>query len=266
MVGAALERLPTAPAGEDEVDRGQHPLFLQLGHDVEEVIRGQGPEAVDPIGRLLLLRGFRPGPLLDAAVGPEEGVEAVLDREPEAQLDRPPVGVDGIDVTPVLGHPVGQLAVVPDRGRQPDQLDVRRRLDDDLLPDRAAREVVDVVDLVEDHVAHVAEPVGVLVDHVAEDLGRHHHDRSRVVDVVLAGHQADRFLAMDLLEVAELLVAERFQRRRVDNLNALREGPEDGVLGDHRLAARGGRTDENARAGVELVDRLLLEGVQGPGQ
>ena len=93
----------------------------------------------------------------------------------------------------------------------------RGRLDDDLLPHRAPRVVVDVVDLVEDDVAHRVEPRGLVVEDVAEDLGGHHHQRRAVVDGVLAGDQADVGRAVALGEVVELLVGERLQRRGVDD-------------------------------------------------
>jgi len=80
VVGAALEGLPAAAAGEDEVDRRQHPLLLQLGDHVEQVVGGKGSEAVDAVGRLLLGRGLGPGLLVDSAVRSEERVKAVLDR------------------------------------------------------------------------------------------------------------------------------------------------------------------------------------------
>src|SRR5207245_10785361 len=98
---------------------------------------------------------------------------------------------------------------------------------------------------------------------VAQDLGGHDHDRRAVVDRVFAGYEADRLLAVGADEVVELLVAERLEGRRVQDLGPVHQRPEDGLLGDDRLAARGGGADENSAApAFELVDRLALEGVQ----
>src|SRR5207248_6913895 len=208
-----------------------------------------------------------PRPLVDAAIALEKGVEAVVDRQPHLQLDRADVVEDRLHASAVLGHPLRDLAVVADRGRQSDELDGARRLDDDLLPHRAAREVVEVVDLVQDHVAHQVEAAGIFVDQVAEDLGRHPYYRGVVVDRVLAGDEPHGGIAVRAHEVVVLLVAERFERGRVQDLGPLLEGAEDGVLGDDGLAARGGRADEHASAPtVELLDRRALEGVEAKRQ
>jgi len=83
---------------------------------------------------------------------------------------------------------------------------VRRRLDDDLLPDGAAREVIDVVDFVEDDVADLLQPLRVLINKVAQDLRRHDDDWSAGVDGVLAGDEANVTLAMETLVVTVFLV------------------------------------------------------------
>src|SRR5207245_5964523 len=77
----------------------------------------------------------------------------VAHRQPEAELDREAGDADGGDVTALLRHPIGDFLKVADGGRQTDELDVGRCLDDDLFPDGAARKVVDVVNLVEDDIA-----------------------------------------------------------------------------------------------------------------
>ncbi len=56
------------------------------------------------------------------------------------------------------------LAMVADK---PDQLDVAGGVDDDLLPHRPPRPVLEVVDLVEDHHPEPIEVLGPGVDHVA---------------------------------------------------------------------------------------------------
>ena len=263
MVRASLQRLAAAAPREDEVDRRKHVGALQFVDHVQQVVRRQVAVAPDAIRGLLFLRGFRPRALVDPAVHLEERQEAVVDREPHLQLDWPPVVEDGLHSAAVLGHPLSDLAVVADGGRQSDELDAQRSLDDDLLPHRAAREIVDVVDLVEDDVAHRIESLQVFVDEVAQDLGGHHDHRRLVVDGVLAGDQPDSRLAVLAHEVVELLVAQRLQRRGVDDLLALAQRAEDRVLGHDRLAARRRRADQHAAASaVELFDRLALKRIE----
>ena len=134
VVGASLQCLAAAAPGEDEVDRRQHLEAAQLLDHVQQVVGGQPAVAADPIRGFLFLCRLAPGPLVDAAVRLEEGIEPVVDREPHLQLDRADVVEDRLHPAAVLCHPCGDLAEVADRGRQADQLDRQRRLDDDLLP------------------------------------------------------------------------------------------------------------------------------------
>ena len=119
------------------------------------------------------------------------------------------------------------------------------------------------MDLVEDHVIDEVKSLGVLVDEVAQDLGRHHDHRCVVVDGVLTRDQADPALTVLAHEVVVLLVAERLERGRVDDLRAFAQRPEDGVLGHHGLAAGRRGADEHATSrSVQLVDRLALERIE----
>ena len=111
-----------------------------------------------------------------------------------------------------------------------------RCLNDDLLPDRPARKIIDVVNLVEDDVADAVQPLGILVNQVAEDFGRHDYHRGQRVDGVFAGHEADVPLSMLAPVVAELLVGERLQRGRVDRARVGLQRPQNRVVGDHGLA------------------------------
>ena len=52
--------------------------------------------------------------------------------------------------------------------------------------------VLEVVHLVEHDAAQAVERAATGVDHVAQHLGGHHHDRRVAVDRVVAGQQADR--------------------------------------------------------------------------
>ncbi|NIR37819.1 MAG: hypothetical protein GWN79_12700, partial [Actinobacteria bacterium] len=73
------------------------------------------------------------------------------------QLD----GTDGLDhhggVAPDALEPPSDLCGVGDGGREAHESDMIREVDDDLLPDRSAVGVLEVVDLVEDHHREVVE-------------------------------------------------------------------------------------------------------------
>ena len=192
----------------------------------------------------------------ETVVGPVVDEVAVVEADRAAQLDdRRRRAADGLD-------PRRQLGRVADRRRQADQPDVRREVDDDLLPHRAAVGVLQEVHLVEHDETEVVERRRAGVDHVAQHLGRHHDDRGVAVDGVVAGQQADPAGAVALAEVAELLVGERLQRCRVERPPAVPAGRLDAVLGDHRLAAAGRRGDDDVVSGVERVERLELEVVE----
>ena len=187
----------------------------------------------------------------------------VVDRQPHLQLDRPDVVEHGFHAAAVFGHPVGNLFVVADRCGEADELDRAWRLDDDLLPDRSAWEVVDVVDLVEDDVADQVQALGVLVDQVAQDLGRHHDDGRVVIDGVLTRDEADLGFAVLAHEVVVFLIAQGFERCCVQSLFAILQGSEDRVLGDHSLAARRRCADQHAAStSLQLVNRLSLERIE----
>ena len=263
MVRAALERLAAAAPREDEVDRRQHVQPLQLVDHMQQVVGGQAAVPADAVRGLLLLRAFGPRALIDAAVLFEEREEAVVYGQPHLQLDRPDVVEHSLHAAAVLGHPVGDLAVVSDGGRQADELDRQRCLDDDLLPHGSAWEVVDVVDLVEHDVTDEVEARRILVDEVAQDLRGHHHHGGVIVDGVLARDQSDRGFAVGADEVVKLLVAQRLERRGVKDLRSLVQGAKDGVLGDDRLAARrGGAHQDASPATIQLLDGLALECVE----
>ena len=140
------------------------------------------------------------------------------------------------------------------------------RLDDDLLPDSATRKVVDIVHLVEDHIADTMEPLRIFVDQVSQNLRGHDDDRGHRVDRVFAGDQPDIAIAVQSAIVSILLIGERFQGRGVDRARIRLERAENGIVGDHRLARAGGGRDEHPMMGLELFDRLHLKRIQRPGQ
>ena len=111
----------------------------------------------------------------------------------------------------------------------------------------------------------VVEALRAAVDHVAQHLGGHHDDRRVTVDRVVAGQQPDLDLAVELDEVAVLLVRQRLDRRRVERPRATSSGELDAVLGDDRLAAPGRCRDDDVPPVVEGVERLELEPIEREG-
>lgn len=69
---------------------------------------------------------------------------------------------------------------------------------------------------VEDHELDIADEVGTLVEHAPQDLRRHDEARGLRVDLHIAREDAYGGRREGLLEVAELLVRQRFDGRRVD--------------------------------------------------
>ena len=192
----------------------------------------------------------------------ETVVGAIADEVEVVETHRTPLLDHGIGRSAHGPDPLGQLPRVADGRRQADELHVPRQVDDDLLPHRTAIRVLEEVHLVEDHDAESVEALLASVDHVAQHLGRHHDDRRVTVDRVVAGEQPDLRLAVELDEVAVLLVRKRLDRCRVERPRATSSGELDAVLGDDRLAAAGRCGDDDVAAVVERVERLELEAVE----
>ena len=266
MDRAACQRLAAAAPRKDEVDRRQEfaaPKTLDHGEQV--VLRRPSQLGEPVVGRCLRL-----GPLArltwDATLLVEQGIELVAHREPDPKLHRTLGDAHGGDVAALEAHPVRDFLEVADGRGEADELDVRRRLDDDLLPDRAAREVIDVMDFVEDDVADLLQSLRVLINKVAQDLRRHDDDRGPGVEGVLAGDEANVTLAMEPLVVAILLVGQRFQRRRINRARVGLEAAKDGVIGDDGLAGARGCGNQHALVRLQLFDSLHLKGIERPGQ
>eukprot|EP00327_Prymnesium_parvum_P037741 CAMPEP_0195632606 /NCGR_PEP_ID=MMETSP0815-20121206/21690_1 /TAXON_ID=97485 /ORGANISM="Prymnesium parvum, Strain Texoma1" /LENGTH=149 /DNA_ID=CAMNT_0040774189 /DNA_START=110 /DNA_END=556 /DNA_ORIENTATION=- len=120
--------------------------------------------------------------------------------------------------------------------------DVGWREDAALLPHRASRGVVHVVELVEDDRRDIRQPRRsvLLEQHVAEDFGGHHQNLRVAADRHVAREQAHPFAPELPLEVAELLVGERLERRGVDDDTPPAEREVAGQL-THDGLARAGR-------------------------
>ena len=169
-------------------------------------------------------------------------------------------------VAPEGRDPVAELLGVGDRGRQGHHTDGRRQVDQHLLPDGAAVRVLEVVDLVHHDREQTRERRRPFVEHVPEHFGGHDDDRRFGVDRVVSREQPDRACAVLGHEIAELLVGQGLQRRRVEGLAAAIERPLDRELGDDGLAGAGRRRDQHRRSSIHRVDRITLEPVQLEGE
>ena len=158
--------------------------------------------------------------------------------------------------------PLPELLGVAHGRRQADHRDGEREVDQDLLPHGAAIRVLEVVHLVHHDVGEALEGVAPLVEHVAQDLRGHDHHRGFGVDRVVAGEEAHAARPVPSHEVAELLIRQRLQRRRVEGLGALLQRALYGVLGDDRLPGAGRRRDQHGLTPVEGLDGLALELVE----
>ena len=165
-VEALLDRLVAAGAGEHEHDRGQHPL---VGEPLDHLgaPRLVAAAAGAPVRRASA-RGRRAGRPTGfgrqlAVVVDERRQEVQLLGAPLAdhvevhELDRPALLDDRLGLAAHGLHPRRDLLGVRDGGRQRDDRDLGREVDDHLLPHRAAGRVLEVVHLVEHGVAQAVE-------------------------------------------------------------------------------------------------------------
>ena len=218
------------------------------------------PGLVDPlvIARQAHQLGVdRLAPLVD-----EQVVQAPVSDHVLPQGHRPVLLDHDVGVAAHLGQPGPELLGVADGGRQGDHADVLGEVDDDLLPHRPALPVGEVVDLVHDHELQAGERVRAGVEHVAQDLGGHHHHRGIAVDRVVPGEQPDPLRSVALDQVVVLLVGQGLDRRRVEALRGPLDGQVDRELPHDGLAGAGGGSDQDAAPGQDARAGLLLEGVQ----
>ena len=92
------------------------------------------------------------------------------------------------------------------------------------------------MNLVQDDDGHISQGSAVGVDHVAENLGGHDHDRRFTVDHVVSGEETHRSRSVLLDEVPVLLIGEGFDRCGVEGAPAPPQSEMHRRLGDHRLA------------------------------
>ena len=178
------------------------------------------------------------------------------------QRDGTALGDHQLSVAADGGYPGREILDIGDRGGQSDDADLPGKMDDDLLPDRAAEPVGEVMDLVEYDEPQRVERGRMLVEHVAQYLGRHDDDVGLGVDRDVARQQPDAVGAVNGGQVMVLLVAQRLDRRGVERLDITLAGQIHREVGHHGLAcARRGR-DEHVLPPLQRVYRVLLEIVQ----
>ena len=170
-------------------------------------------------------------------------------------------GLDELGTAPSLTDPGCEVLGVGDGRREADELGVPRGVDDDLLPHRASESILEVVHLVEDHEAQVCQRIDVCIDHVAEDLGGHHDDRSIAVDHVVPSQQTDQVGTVLVHEIAELLVGQRLDGRGVEDPLPAFQRQMNRHLGDQGLSRPGGCRDDHVASGFDRLGGIPLEGI-----
>ena len=135
-------------------------------------------------------------------------------------------------------------------------------MDDDLFPDRSTEPVCEIVDFIEDDIAERVKRSGMLVEHVTQDFGGHHHDVRLGIDGGVAGEQPDPVGAIDIDQIMVFLVAQRFDRRGVERFDVVFLREEHGEVRDNGLAGTGGCGHEHIAVGFEGFVRLCLEIIQ----
>ena len=159
--------------------------------------------------------------------------------------------------------PFTELLGVGDGRGQTDDADRSREMDQYLFPDGAPVRILQVVDLVHHNPLEPVKRVAPLIQHVPEHLGGHHHDRCLSVDRVVPGQQSDLLGSVRRDEIAELLVGQGFQRRRVETLAPGGDRVLDRELRNYGLARPRGRRDEDRSPFVQRLDRSKLEPIEG---
>ena len=235
----------TRPPPKQEVDHRQHLVLAQDPQDIPrawQLLRaGTAPHSHWP-GRPRLAtnaQGFvkpsgrvyqRPDPVI-------MDVQVVNRNRPRRMFHQDRLAMDTPD-------PAGNLGSVRNGGREANQLDVRRTIQDCLFPSRAPVRVGKEVDLVKDHHGGVAERLRAPQHHVAEDFGGHHKDVTRGILGDIAGQQANG-IPVRRPPVVELLVRKRLDWRRVDRPHALASRKFNAELGNHRLARARRRSNQH---------------------
>ncbi|CAI8169321.1 MAG: Uncharacterised protein [Synechococcus sp. CC9902] len=235
-------RLIAASATENEINGRKH---VPLGHLCHHKTDRWGFRLRRPRRATFALLSFGGAP--DLAVGMQTGsgliqqwMQTLGAAEAELQRHRSEVAHHQRGGPVHFLDPVGELPGVGDSGGEGQQLNRRRAVNDGLLPDRAPLGVIHVVALVKHHRLNIGERIITFirfgVEHVAKDLGGHHHDRGLAIHTQITGHQTDVLVSELLSEIPQLLVGEGLQRSCVEDLLAMGQGAINGVLTHERLA------------------------------
>ena len=162
-----------------------------------------------------------------------------------------------------LIQPLAELFGVTHRRRQTDQLDRLGQPEDDLLPDRTAETVGEIVHLIHHHVRQPGQHVRTGVDHVAKYLGRHHDQLRLWVHRRIAGQQAHPIGPVPGHQVVVLLVAQRLDGCGVEALGSARQRQPAGELPHHRLTGTSWGGHQHTLAVGQLPTSHHLEIVEG---
>src|SRR5579885_1115591 len=171
--------------------------------------------------------------------------------------------------------PLGKVWRVADSGGEANKLDVSGRADDGLFPDGAALNIAKVVQFVENDKADIGQfgwditgifellHPALFQQHIAIDFGGHDDNRRAAALDNIARHQADGLVAIQVAQVAILLIGERLERRGIDDaLAALLRQP-DREFGHQRLARPGRRGHQHRLPVRQNFHSIQLKWVKG---
>ena len=178
------------------------------------------------------------------------------------QRDRAALGNDHFRTPPHLLYPRTKLFDVRNGRAQRNELHASRQVNNDLFPHGPSHSIREVVDLIHHDIAERMKSRRIGVHHVAKDLGRHHDDLGFRIDVYVARHKSDRFVPKPLHKLLVLLIAQGLDRSRIEDLDAVRHGPVNGILADDGFASARGSGNENRASSVERVHGAQLERIE----
>ena len=117
--------------------------------------------------------------------------------------------------------------------------------------------------LVQHHVGGLRQSTG--VELVAENLGGHNHQGGTRVHFNIPRKDPHVLLPKLLTKIGKLLIAEGLEWGGVGKAPPRGERLINGELGDEGLPGSRGSRDDDRVPLQDVVDRLLLKGVQGKG-
>ena len=178
-----------------------------------------------------------------------QGHRAVLFQD---QMCRAPPAVD----------PGRELLCIGNSRRKPYQGDFKGKMNNDLLPHRAPRRILEVVDLVHDYDTKSNEGARVRVDHVAQDFGGHDDHRSIAVDRVVAGEKPGVVGSILCREICVLLVGKCLDGSGVEGSLSSGDCCGDCGFGNKGFPGRCWRGDQDRFAVGNYVESLTLKAIR----